>query len=48
MRAPQLHELLLLNLALQVFDGVATVHGVRCWDEGNPVAGARHQRFPVG
>jgi hypothetical protein len=37
MRSPQLHELLLLNLALQVFDGVATLHGVRCWNEGNPL-----------
>jgi hypothetical protein len=37
MRGAQLHELLLLNLALQLFDGVATVHGLRGWNEGNPL-----------
>jgi hypothetical protein len=37
MPGAQLHELLLLNLVLQLFDGVATVHGLRCWDEGNPL-----------
>jgi hypothetical protein len=33
----QLHELFLLNLALQLFDGVATLQGHACWNEGNPL-----------
>ncbi|HWP67314.1 MAG TPA: hypothetical protein VNO26_15565 [Candidatus Limnocylindria bacterium] len=37
MRGPGLHELLVLNIALQVFDGVATLHGLCCWNEGNPL-----------
>src|SRR5437899_1765350 len=37
----RLHQLFLLNLCLQIFDGVATYHGLRFWGEGNPlVAGA--------
>ena len=31
-----MHELFLLNLALQLFDGVATWYGLRYWHEGNP------------
>jgi hypothetical protein len=30
-------QLLLLNLALQVFDGIATWQGVGIWGEGNPL-----------
>jgi len=32
----QLHELFLLNIALQLFDGVATWQGLPRWQEGNP------------
>ena len=36
-----LDQLLQLNLALQLFDGVATYHGLATWGEANPlVAGA--------
>jgi hypothetical protein len=45
MYGAQLHELLLLNLALQLFDGVATLHGVRCWNEGNPLIRAAIDTF---
>jgi len=37
MRDERLHQLFLLNLCLQMFDGVATYHGVRFWGEGNPL-----------
>lgn len=33
----QLHELFLLNVVLQLFDGVATRQGLGCWNEGNPL-----------
>ena len=33
----RLHQLFLLNLALQLFDGVATYQGFHFWGEGNPV-----------
>jgi len=33
----QVHELFVLNVALQLFDGVATLQGLACWNEGNPV-----------
>ena len=34
----RLHQLFLLNLALQLFDGVATYQGLRHhWTEGNPI-----------
>jgi hypothetical protein len=36
MPGPQLHELFLLNIALQLFDGVATWQGLPRWQEGNP------------
>jgi hypothetical protein len=32
-----LHQLLLLNIALQLFDGVASYHGVPWWGEANPL-----------
>ena len=35
--AERLHQLFLLNLALQLFDGVATYQGIRFWGEGNPL-----------
>ena len=35
---PKLHaDLFLLNIALQLFDGVATYHGMHLWGEGNPL-----------
>jgi len=33
----RLHQLFVLNLTLQLFDGVATWQGVHQWGEGNPV-----------
>jgi hypothetical protein len=35
--AERLHQLFLLNLALQLFDGVATYQGIHVWGEGNPL-----------
>jgi hypothetical protein len=36
--AERLNQLFLLNICLQMFDGVATYHGVRLyWQEGNPI-----------
>ena len=38
MSTERLHHLFLLNLALQVFDGVATYQGLQHhWAEGNPL-----------
>jgi hypothetical protein len=38
MNTERLHQLFLLNLALQMFDGVATYQGLRFhWAEGNPL-----------
>lgn len=34
---PLLQQLLLLNVSLQAFDGVASYYGVPLWGEGNPV-----------
>ena len=31
------HDLFVLNVALQLFDGVASWQGVQMWGEGNPV-----------
>lgn len=33
----RLHQLFVLNVALQLFDGIATWHGHGFWGEGNPV-----------
>lgn len=44
----QLHELFLLNIALQLFDGVATWHGLRCWQEGNPLIRAAIETVGAG
>lgn len=33
----RLHDLFVLNVALQLFDGVATYHGMPLWGEGNPL-----------
>jgi hypothetical protein len=32
-----LHQLLLLNISLQLFDGVASFNGVNYWGEANPL-----------
>ena len=40
MAASRLHELFVLNVALQLFDGVATWCGVAHWPEGNPLVRA--------
>ena len=38
MTSARLHELFLLNLCLQVFDGIATYQGLHHhWAEGNPL-----------
>jgi hypothetical protein len=48
-RTECVHALFLLNLCLQVFDGIATYHGVRThWAEGNPLVEAAMANFGVG
>jgi hypothetical protein len=38
MTTERLHQLFLLNISLQMFDGVATYQGLRLhWAEGNPI-----------
>ncbi len=37
MASERVHQLFLLNLCLQMFDGVATYQGVLHWGEGNPL-----------
>ena len=38
MDTKRLHQLFLLNLCLQIFDGIATYQGLRFnWNEGNPL-----------
>jgi hypothetical protein len=38
MATERVHQLFLLNLCLQLFDGVATYQGLRFhWSEGNPI-----------
>ena len=44
----RLHQLFVLNVALQLFDGIATWQGVRVWGEGNPVLQALMLTFGVG
>lgn len=41
-----LHQLLLLNISLQLFDGVASYYGVRHWGEANPLLG--HAMMALG
>jgi hypothetical protein len=33
----RLHQLFVLNVALQLFDGIATWQGTKLWGEGNPM-----------
>ena len=44
----QLHELFLLNVTLQLFDGVATWYGFRYWREGNPFIRGAIETVGVG
>ena len=43
------HQLFLLNVALQLFDGAATYFGVRApWHEANPLIGATMAHLGIG
>ena len=44
----RLHQLFLLNVVLQVFDGVATYSGVRLWGEANPLLVTLMSTFGAG
>ena len=44
----RLHQLFVLNVALQLFDGVATWQGHRLWGEGNPLLGNLMASIGVG
>jgi hypothetical protein len=45
----RLHQLFLLNIALQLFDGVATYQGLRLhWCEGNPLLAATMPALGIG
>ena len=45
----RLHQLFVLNVVLQLFDGVATYQGIRFrWDEGNPILLASMPYLGVG
>jgi hypothetical protein len=49
MSSDRLHQLFLLNIALQLFDGVATYQGLRFhWAEGNPILLASMPYLGVG
>jgi hypothetical protein len=48
MSEERLHQLFLLNVTLQLFDGVATWQGVCQWGEGNPVMSAFMAYLGVG
>ena len=48
-KSRQLYDLFLLNIALQIFDGVATYQGLRVgWREANPILIAAFAHFGVG
>ncbi len=44
----RLHQLFLLNLCLQLFDGVATYQGIWRWGEGNPFLQSLIPSFGLG
>ena len=46
--AQKLEQLFLLNLTLQLFDGIATYHGVPLWGEGNPLLLQSMTYFGIG
>jgi hypothetical protein len=49
MKSSRLHQLFLLNLCLQLFDGIATYEGLRWhWSEGNPLLLAAIPYLGVG
>ena len=49
MKSSRLHQLFLLNLCLQLFDGIATYEGLRWhWNEGNPLLLAAIPYLGVG
>jgi hypothetical protein len=49
MAQDRVHQLFLLNLCLQLFDGVATYQGMRfAWAEGNPILAASMPYLGVG
>jgi hypothetical protein len=49
MASDRLHQLFLLNLCLQLFDGIATYQGLRHnWAEGNPLLVASMPYLGVG
>jgi hypothetical protein len=49
MKGSRLHQLFLLNLCLQLFDGIATYEGLRWhWCEGNPLLVATMPYLGVG
>jgi len=44
----RLHQLFVLNVALQLFDGVATWQGMTLWGEGNPMIEVMMASLGVG
>ncbi|MFQ5665495.1 MAG: DUF5658 family protein [Candidatus Binatia bacterium] len=45
----RIHELFVLNIALQLFDAVATYQGIRIgWREANPILATAFSYFGVG
>jgi hypothetical protein len=46
--AQKLEQLFLLNLTLQLFDGIATYQGALVWGEGNPLLLQSMAYFGVG
>jgi hypothetical protein len=44
----RLHQLFLLNLVLQIFDGVATYLGIHLWGEANPLLAMLMSSFGAG
>ena len=44
----RLHQVFVLNLVLQLFDGVATWQGASVWGEGNPLLGFLMASIGVG
>ena len=49
MGTDRLHQLFLLNISLQLFDGVATYQGLQLhWVEGNPLLAASMPYLGVG
>jgi hypothetical protein len=49
LRARHVYDLFLLNLTLQMFDAVATYHGLKLgWREANPIIANSFQALGVG